>query len=313
MIEDTNIISSSSLFSLDDLELLKKLDTPSPVDNNRYQNYINDKSDINSTTDDEIKDNWKLCPICHFKLQDLNVSSAECSKCGVEASSITNASYIIPESKINIKKKIMYDLKQKNNDSIKHKIPIFILEDAIDKFITISEKKIHRGSVQKGIKAMLIKYALDENNMSKSTKIIGQMYKLTDKQLSAADAILREYDAQGVIKIKNLNIDRTFCFINNYIKIFNIDEQHTNFMIDIINEAEKIGIHLLNNFKPSTKATGAFLLYTSSFPELKIKKCDIIKESGLTTSTVNRYYNLLFDNIEKFRHIYDFWNIKMPI
>lgn len=349
MFSETNIISSDSLFTNDELDMLEQLnltdDTNEKVDetiveykNGKYffQNYhSNDYFDPNSNNlnisleedyKGETNSDWKLCPKCKVRLQDLGFATSECSKCGAEInknseeqdikkasgfSGNTTTNYINFDSKAYVKVKIIKELKQKNYNSIKHKIPVYVIEAAVDQFLTISEYKIHRGSVQRGLKGMLIKYKLDEHLMSKSTKIIGKIYGLTDKQLSTADALLRAYDAKGIIKIIYLNVDRTLSFISTYVNTFKIEQKYVNFVNDIINEADRKKVHLTNNFKPSTKATGAFILFVSSFPELNIKKNDIIKESELTSSTVNRYYNLLLDNLSLLAPVYNKWGIKM--
>jgi hypothetical protein len=340
---DTSINSSSSLFTDDELDMLKQLNNleydPTESSNEtfvefkdgQYGYYIGEQFDQVKNDEDDAKIrniDWKLCPVCHEKLQDLGVATSECPKCGAEIvkasedheikksggfSGVTQPNYLNCDSKAHIKRKLINELKQKNYDTKKHMVPTFIIETAIDKFLTISEKKIHRGSVQRGLKGMLIKYTLDENNMSKSTKVIGQIYGLTDKQLSAADALIRDYAAQGIIKISCLNADRTVSFISNYVGVFGIDSKYVNFILELIAEADRVGVHLSNNYKPSTKATGAFLLFLSSFPDLPIKRTDVIKESGLTSSTVNRYYNLLLLNISLLTSVYNRWGIKLPV
>ena len=340
----TTIISSDSLFSCDDLDKLNQLNLSSDnspetiiheVRNGQYfvcsafdPNANNLNFEISETNTNEINKDWKVCPNCKVRLQDLGVATSECSQCGAEINKMseeqdikktcsytgtTTANYLNCDSKAYVRTKIVKELKQKSIDSNKHKIPQFVIEDAVDQFLTISEHKIHRGSVQRALKAKLIQYKLIESNMIKPSKIIAQMFGLTDKQLSAADALLREYDAGGIIKIACLNIDRTDSFIRNYINIFKIDTKYANFIIELINEADRKKVHLTNNFKPSTKATGAFILFLNSFPDLAIKKSEVIKESGLTSSTVNRYYNLLMDNIHLLIGIYNKWGILPPI
>lgn len=328
---NTDIISSKSLFSNDELDLLKELndyplneETIVEFKNGQYGYYVGNQLD--SKLDDIGMKNidWKMCPICHEKLQDLYVASSECPKCGAEVNKLSEdheikknggggfqRNYMNCDSKINIKRKLVNELKHKTYGN--HVIPAHIIEIAVDKFLTISEIKIHRGSVQRGLKGMLIKYTLDANGMSKSTKIIGKIYGLSDKQLSAADAILREYDAQGVIKIEYLNVDKTPIFVSKYITEFKIDKKYLHFIMDLISNADDIGIHLTNNYKPSTKAAGAFSLFVESFPELNISKSEIIKESTLTTSTVNHYYKKLVENIDKLVDTYKEWSVPLPI
>lgn len=354
---DTNIISSSSLFTNQELDLLQQLDDNVSINikptedltketfvefrNGQYgyyaahnQEFTNDdflSDDIRVVNEQDIKNNdWKMCPTCHEKLQNLSIATSECPKCGAEVinasedqelkksggggfSGIVQSNYLNYDSKAHIKRKIVSELKQKSYNSDKHMIPAYIIEIAVEKFLIISKKKIHRGSVQRGLKVMLIKYTLDENNISKSTKVIGKIYNLDDKQLSAADALLRNYVAQGVIEINCLNVDRTAGFINNYINIFKIDTKYVSFINEIINEADKAGVHLSNNFKPSTKATGSFLLFLYSFSSIQVKSADVIKESGLTKSTVTRYFNLLLNNIALLKPVYNRWGIRPPI
>jgi len=339
---ETDIISSDSLFSNDDLEKLGQLndfdhepETIIEVRNGQYfvcsafDPNANNLNNINDHTENgnEVNKDWKVCPICKVRLQDSGFATSECSQCGAEINKnsedqeikkvstfggTVTANYLNCDSKAYVRTKIVKELKQKSYDSTKHKIPQYIVEDAVDQFLTISEHKIHRGSVQRGLKWKLIQYKLIENDMIKSSKIIAQIAGLTDKQLSAADALLREYDAEGVIKIQCLNVDRTESFIKNYINIFKIESKYGNFISELINEADRKKVHLTNNFKPSTKATGAFILFLSSFPHLEIKKIDVIKESGLTSSTVNRYYNLLIDNIHLLTSVYVRWSIQPP-
>ena len=107
MFSETNIISSDSLFTNDELDMLEQLnltdDTNEKVDetiveykNGKYffQNYhSNDYFDPNSNNLDisleedykgETNSDWKLCPKCKVRLQDLGFATSECSKCGAE-------------------------------------------------------------------------------------------------------------------------------------------------------------------------------------------------------------------------------------
>ena len=337
-----DIISSDSLFTNDELDMLDQLNTfKDETLINEYKNglftheyYSNDHfnpniNSLNETPENNKNADYKVCPKCKGRLQDLGVATSECSKCGAEISNnsedheikkasgftgSTQMNYINCDSKAYIRTKIIKELKQKNYDGeTLHKIPAEIIEAAVDKFLTISEKKIHRGGIQRGLKGMLIKYMLDERGINKSTKIIGQIYKLTDKQLSAADALIRYYVAEGVISINCLNVDNTQSFIVNYVKLFGIELKYVKFIYDIILEANRHGIHLINNFKPSTKATGAFLLFIDSFPNLKISKEVVIKQSGLTSSTVYKYYNLMQDKIHLVNDVYVAWKITPPV
>lgn len=335
---NTDIICGADLFGSDVLNKLEQLDIVNQetiIEVRRGKYFSCSAFDPNvgnlmhngTNLESEINEDWKVCPNCKVKLQDLGMASSECSKCNVEInksaeeqdvkkftpfSGSSTISYFNNDSKAYVRTKIVKELKQKSINSVKHKIPQYIIEEAVDLFLTISEHKIHRGYVQRALKAKLIQYKLIEYGMIKSSKIIALMFGLTDKQLSAADALIREYDAAGIIKIPCLNIDRTDSFIRNYINTFKIDLKYASLIADLINEADRKKVHLLNNFKPSTKATGAFILFLASFPEIGIKKSEVIKESGLTSSTVNRYYNLLMDNINLLTPVYTRWGIKPP-
>lgn len=198
---DINIISSSSLFSNHDLDLLQQLNNSNDPDieacdedkeiivefrNGNYGYYeidVNLKSNIDkqNTNEKDIKnDDWKLCPMCHEKLQDSSIATSECPKCGAEINNVSEdqdirkggnftgvvqSNYINCDSKGQIKRKLINELKKKTFDSGKHVIPISVIASAVDRFIQISSARIHRGSVQRGLKAMLIKYALDEFGM----------------------------------------------------------------------------------------------------------------------------------------------------
>lgn len=336
---DTEIICGADLFGQDTLNKLEQLEIVDPEETIievRCGEYFSCSAfDPNSSnlmysgtnSDNEINTDWKICPTCKLKLHDLGMASSTCSQCGTvleknseeqdikkntSFSGSTTTSYFNCDSKAYVRTKIIKELKQKSIDSVNHKIPQYIIEEAVDLFLAISEYKIHRGYVQRALKAKLIQYKLIEYGMIKPSKVIAQMFGLSDKQLSAADALIREYDAAGIIKIPCLNVDRTDNFIRNYINTFKIDIKYATFIAELINEADIKKIHLLNNFKPSTKATGAFILFLCSFPELELKKSDVIKESGLTSSTVNRYFNLLIDNIHLLTNVYKRWNIKPP-
>lgn len=338
---EIDIISSDSLFSNETLEQLNQLsvysDSPETlieVRNGQYfvcsafdPNANNLNIPTSNNTNSEINDEWKVCPMCKVRLQDLGFAMSECSQCGAEIAKhadeqdmkksngftgIVMPNFTNCDAKIYVRGKIIKELKQKSFDSTKHKIPMDIIEDAVDQFLMISEHKTHRGPVQRALKAKLIQYKLIEKDLIKTSKVIAQIFGITDKQLSAADTLIREYVALGIIQIDRLNVDKTNIFVRNYIKHFNIDGKYADFIIEIINEADKKNVHLINGFKPSTKATGAFVLFLASFPELEIKKSDVIKESDLTPSTVNRYHNLLMDNIHLLERVYKRWDIKSP-
>ena len=89
---ETDIISSDNLFSSDDLEKLNQLAVIEPetiieVRNGKYfvcSAFDPNANDINATqnTTSEVNKDWKVCPICKVRLQDLGVASSECSQCG---------------------------------------------------------------------------------------------------------------------------------------------------------------------------------------------------------------------------------------
>lgn len=195
------------------------------------------------------------------------------------------------------------------------KIPKNVIDLAIELFSKIKDAGyVFRGNGKRGVMGACLFYSCVIKGITKTPREIASIMKIEERFLSSGDRVLQELNELKVIEIPT-NFDPLRHYVHQYFPALGIDARYEEFIIDIIQRAERKNIHIRNDSRMTTKCVGAIYLLTTRVPELKhITKEDIVREcSKISKSTFIRYYNLLCDNYKKIRHVFKRHGIKMPL
>jgi hypothetical protein len=178
-----------------------------------------------------------------------------------------------------------------------------------------NEKKrlVFRSNGKWGIIAACLYYACLEEGLTRTPREISEIIGIDEKYQSAGDKKLQEFYELGIIRIPiagKLLED----YISRYFPLLGIPEQYKQFIIDLINRAEKKGLHICNENRTSTKCIGGIYILCSRIPELKHITKDIIsKECKISKITCIRYALVLMNNWKFIKKVFKIHKIPMPL
>jgi len=330
----------SFLTSIDNIEIDEKID----------QFITNTYDATEENTNIDIKSTIKICHSCNIELIMHN-NILLCSSCGVEANKSANLSendYInssINECNVNsngfIAMKIvgkgsygyqrnllktcanysqfrkintLKDMNNWNNNSKKHHIPKNVIQEANEMFAKIKEHGyVFRKDGKKGVLSSCIYYACYNNGISKTPSEIAHFSGIEEKFHSLGDRILHDLNEKGIIEIP-VKVQPINDYVDRYLEILNIPKKYKNFIIALIDRAEKKNIHMLHDSKNNTKSCAAIYVLIERIPALRksISKDLIEKECNISRTTFIRYYNLICTYYKKFKKVFKRHQIPMP-
>lgn len=177
------------------------------------------------------------------------------------------------------------------------KPPKDVIKIAVEIFSKIKDAGyVFRGKKKKGVQGACLFYACVIKGLTKPPREIASIMGIEERFLSHGDRILQDLNERGVISIPTI-LRPMKDYINQYFPALNIDDKYKDFVMAIIDRAEKKNIHIKNDSRTTTKVIGAIYLLVTRIPELrKITKEKIVKECNISKSTFIRYFNLLNAN-----------------
>jgi len=179
---------------------------------------------------------------------------------------------------------------------------------------------VYRGKGRKGMWGACISVSCQDNRTTKARKTICALLKIEERFLSQGDRKLAQLEEDGVITLPR-PVDSASGtkysledYIIQYFSALGIPIKYKQFIIDIIERAEKKRLHMKNDSRLTTKCVGAIYMLTTRVRSLnKITKDIIWKESNISKSTFTRYYRLLFDNHKKIKKVFKKHRIPMDV
>ena len=187
-------------------------------------------------------------------------------------------------------------------------IPGCIIEDAKYKYKIISEAKISRGENRKGIIASCIYEACKENNSTRSTKEIAEIFRITSTSMTKGfkkyNEIMQTIDIEKK-RVKEENISEPLDFINRFCSNLNLENEILDICKYVCIQIEKYD--LVSENTPTSKAAGSIYLVSYLF-NLDLNKRDIsticltseVTISKCFTKLIEYYIYLLPDNMLKY-------------
>ena len=194
------------------------------------------------------------------------------------------------------------------------KIPKNAIKLAIELFSKIKENNyVFRGNGKKGVLGACLFYACVMNHITKTPREIASVMEIEERFLSQGDRIVQELNEKNIISIPTI-LRPLKDYLDQYFPALLIPEHYKQFIIDVIERAEKKHIHILNDSRTTTKCIGAIFLLINRVKDLKhITKDIIVKECSISKSTFIRYYNLLLINYKILKPVFKRHRIPMPI
>lgn len=297
---------------------------------------------------DNIKVNFKMCPICKIDCKkDNNVLC--CFKCGYEKElEISNNKYsfsystshntcdnsfisfkIVGKNSYSYHKSLLKTCanysKYSQNNIIRelkelvyqhkgNKIPKNIIQLAADMFNNIkSYGKVYRGDSKKGVMVSCLYYACRINKITKTPRYLCNLTKTPDKYLSQGERIVHDFIERRLINLPLLD-DPKRDYISQYFELLKLPKQYEEFCFELILRAEKKKLHIIKDSRDTTKCAGVIYMLCRRIPELrKITKEDIELNCDVSKTTFIRYYNLLWEYYKKIKKTYKIYKIPMPV
>lgn len=193
------------------------------------------------------------------------------------------------------------------------KIPKNAIKLAIELFSKIKENNyVYRGNGKKGVLGACLFYACVMNQITKTPREIASVMEIEDRFLSQGDRIVQELNEKGIIEIPTI-LRPLKDYLDQFFPALCIPVIYKQFVIDIIERAEKKNIHIQNDSRTTTKCIGAIYLLTTRIKKLNnITKDQIVKECSISKSTFIRYFNLLTGNQAILKKVFKKHHIPMP-
>ena len=288
-----------------------------------------------------------ICPKCNVKGLVRGVSIV-CEKCGIEISdhggentynhassqdhNTTNNSFmsfnVVGKNSYCYQRSFLktcanYSSYRKNNNKKElynynyqykgNKIPKNAIKSAIELFSTIKQHGyVYRGSGKKGVVGSCLFYACYMLHITKTPREIANIMNIEERFLSQGDRVVQSLNELGIIEIPSI-LRPLNDYIKQYFSALKIPDKYTQFIIDLINRAERKNIHIKNDSRTTTKAIGAIYLLSCRVSDLKhITKEKIIKECNISKSTFIRYSNMLTDNFKLVKPVFVKHRIPQP-
>jgi len=174
-------------------------------------------------------------------------------------------------------------------------IPACIIEDAKYKYKIISEAKISRGENRKGIIASCIYEACKENNSTRSTKEIAEIFRISSTSMTKGfkkyNEIMQTIDIEKK-RVKDENISEPLDFINRFCSNLNLEHEILDICKYVCKQIEKYD--LVSENTPTSKAAGSIYLVSYLF-NLDLNKRDISTICLTSEVTISKCFTKLIE------------------
>ena len=174
-------------------------------------------------------------------------------------------------------------------------IPACIIEDAKYKYKIISEAKISRGENRKGIIASCIYEACKENNSTRSTKEIAEIFQINSTSMTKGfkkyNEIMLTID-ENKKRNKINTISEPLDFINRFCSNLNLENEILDICKHVCKEIEKYD--LVSENTPTSKAAGSIYLVSYLF-NLDLNKRDISNICLTSEVTISKCFTKLIE------------------
>lgn len=175
-----------------------------------------------------------------------------------------------------------------------------VVEQSKHFYMKLSEKRLSRGSVRKGLIACCIYYACKVNKVSRSIKEISDMCLIETSVMNKCIKIFKDVMDSEINSCKNQNtdVDDLYCRFANKLCLSRKDEiELTKLSRKVSNIVDEMSIL---NGKTPTAITSSILFFCCSKLNLKVSKKQILEQHNISSVTLNKLISVLEENKEHF-------------
>ena len=272
------------------------------------------------------KDHVMICQECGLELQGMIVSSQEDEVVPTSQNSNTNdkgfmSMKIVGKGAYGLNRNLLKscadypkyrkmttlkEMQNWNSQSINNRLPKNVIVEANDMFAAIKEHNyVFRKDVKKGVQGACLYYICHINGISRTPMEIAKIVGIAEKFLSAGDRHLRDLNERGIITIP-AKIDAINSYVTRYFELLKIPVKYKQFVLDMIQQADKDRLHVQYDSKSNTKCIGTLYMLVERVPELRkvIDKDRIERECDISKTTFQKYYAMLCKFYRRFAHIF---------
>ena len=198
---------------------------------------------------------------------------------------------------------------QRYNDQYKgKKVPKFAIIIAIDLFCKIKQYRIFRNNGKRGVIGGCLIQACLGLGIPRTPREISALLNIEEKFLSQGNGIIEEMSEIGRIEL--IYKDPLRGYIDQFLDSLEIDEKHTDFLVELITKANSKKITENKDCRPTTKCAGA-IYFLSERIKLGVSGEDISRVCDVTRNTFDKYYKLLHKKEGLLRNV--FKKYRMPM
>lgn len=170
-------------------------------------------------------------------------------------------------------------------------LPQTIIEQAKGYYKKISEKRLSRGAIRKGLIACCVFYACKSHNVPRSVKEIGKMCNVDVSTLNKTIKIFSELMKDEISNNKGINVDD---LLSRFCTIFQFDTKEHHAILKTARKVHDYVIehNILHGKTPTSMASGIiyFVLMTKGY---NVDKQLITEHHKISMVTLSKIYNIL--------------------
>jgi transcription initiation factor TFIIIB Brf1 subunit/transcription initiation factor TFIIB len=279
-----------------------------------------------------IDGNALVCQSCGYELtnlieaqSDFSVAAQECSGMssvfvplklvGCTASRYTRSVYLAAANygdyakNKNFKEMVAWSHRSKGR-----KLPKNVIRAANEMFHIIKQHGyVFRVNCKRGVMGECLYYACNAHGISKTPGEIADIVGIEEKFLSYGDRVLQDLNEKRIITIPT-NIDPIRDYTVRYLDLLDIDPKYVDFVVDLINTAERKRIHILHDSRNNTKAAGAVYILVCRIPKYKkLINTDMIEQRcNISKTTFKRYADVIVQYHRVLTRVFKRHRIPMP-
>jgi transcription initiation factor TFIIIB Brf1 subunit/transcription initiation factor TFIIB len=272
------------------------------------------------------KDNVMICQQCGLELQRVVMSTQEDEAVTTSQNSNTNdkgfmSMKIVGKGAYGLNRNLLKscadypkyrkmttlkEMKNWNSQSLNTRLPNNVIVEANEIYAAIKEHRyVFRKDVKKGVQGACLYYICHMNGISRTPMEIAKIVGIAEKFLSAGDRHLRDLNERGIISIP-AKIDAINSYVTRYFELLKIPIKYKQFVLDMIQQADKDRLHVQYDSKSNTKCIGTLYMLVERIPELRkvIDKDKIERECDISKTTFQKYYAMLCKFYRRFAHVF---------
>lgn len=170
-------------------------------------------------------------------------------------------------------------------------LPQSILDQAKSYYKKISEKRLSRGSIRKGLIACCIFYACKAHNVPRSVKEISKICKIDVAILNKTTKIFSEIMKEEINNNKGINVDD---LLSRFVGIFQFETKEHHTILKTVRKVHEYVLkhNILHGKTPTSMASGIiyFVLVTKGY---NIDKQLITENHKISMVTLSKILNIL--------------------